>query len=195
MLGLAPFPAFLINQILFLIFEGDRSHFVVSGAAILPDEDAKVGSFRLNVTFDCDVVDFGYETGLIGVGVAVGMADLKGEGRLSELLLGVLQRILYFLHVNDSVDLISVQIGQPILTARPYFFLIHLQFLPILRKILLFGPLEDRVALRLEGSRVDLDEVGRQVIQVAGLLLHDIFICYLRADCYIYCVNVRIGRK
>jgi hypothetical protein len=127
--------------------------------------------------------------------VAVGIAGRKGEGRLSESLLRVLQRILYFLHVNDSVDLISVQIGQSVLTARPYFFLVHLQLLPVLRKILFFGPLEDRVALGLEGSRVDLDEVGRQVIQFAGLLLHDIFICYLRADCYIYCVNARIGRK
>jgi hypothetical protein len=40
MLGLAPFPAFLINQIRFLIFEGDRSHFVVSVAAILTYENA-----------------------------------------------------------------------------------------------------------------------------------------------------------
>ncbi len=88
---------------------------------------------RFDVASDGYLVDFGQEVGFVDVGVNVGIVEVVvGEVLLFYFSLFVVEQTLYFLHVDDPIDLLGSQFAEPILLAGYYTLLVHVKFAPIL---------------------------------------------------------------
>ena len=111
------------------------------------------------ISFDCNLVDFCQEAGLVGIGMVVDIFWFKIKKSLFCFFLLATQRGMNFLQIDYSVDLSGSQLYQSIFTGRADAFLVHMKFMPILRQACLFGSLKDIAFFRVEGCGIYFDKV------------------------------------
>ena len=111
------------------------------------------------IFFDGDLVDFGEKAGLIRIGVVIDIFRFKIKKSLFGFFLLAAQRSMYFLQIDDPVDLPSRQLYQPIFAGLANSFLVHMKFIPILRQANLFGSLEEVAFFRVESCSIYFNEI------------------------------------